>query len=304
MMIYPDPRPPIYLIINADDCGYYSCVSKGLIECAKRKAINATGLMANGPNFFKAVESLQQVPELDVGVHLNITYGSPITSTMRKCLRNHGGVFQPAMKTAAMVLGKVIDISAIDEEWRAQLQKCISAGLNIRFLNSHEHVHMLPMLYDRYMEIAANFHIPYTRHTRPEWRFSFDLKSHFRNAVLHSMLMFISKGQPVDEIELIGTGLSCHLNIGYLENCLKKMRRGRVYELMCHPGYFDGNEISDDRIVRYHAWEKELRLLVSDSLKRLFDRYHVKLISFHDLGADQTKDDELAKTAAEGRLSG
>jgi predicted glycoside hydrolase/deacetylase ChbG (UPF0249 family) len=275
--------PPIFLIVNADDCGFYACVSKGVIECAKQKVINATGLMANGPNFTNSVKWLEQVPELDVGVHLNITYGTPITASMKKSLRSNGGVFVPAMRMAAMIYAKKIDVAAIENEWRAQIQRCIRAGMAVKFVNSHEHIHMLPVLYDRLMDMALAFDIPYVRYTRPEWRLSFDLKSHFRNLVLKGMVMLDAKDQEKNAVTLIGTGLSCELNIDYIEACLKTMHPGRVYELMCHPGYFDASEVSDKRLVRYHAWENELRLLTSPSFRRLLQNYNVRLISYNNL---------------------
>lgn len=292
-MVNSNIAQPIFLIVNADDYGYFECVSKGVIECAKRKIISATGLVANGPNFTNAVKWLEDIPELDVGVHLNITYGAPLTLSMKKCLRSCGGVFKSAMITAAMIYSKRINVAIIEEEWRAQIQRCIRAGIAIKFVNSHEHIHMLPVLYDRLKSIVAAFDIPYVRYTQPEWTISFDLNSHFRNIVLNTMVMFNDKEQVKNSIALIGTGLSCKLNIKYIEACLKRMRPGRVYELMCHPGYHDSSEIKDRRIARYHSWENEFRLLISPSMKRLLKDFNVKLISYNDLANGRIKESML-----------
>jgi predicted glycoside hydrolase/deacetylase ChbG (UPF0249 family) len=97
------------------------------------------------------------------------------------------------------------------------------------------------------------------------------------------MVMLDAKDQAKNAVALIGTGQSGELNIDYIEACLKTMRPGRVYELMCHPGYYDAGEISDRRLTRYHAWENELRLLTSPSFKRLLQNYNVRLISYNNL---------------------
>ena len=37
------------LIVNADDYGYFDCVSKGILESASRGIVTATGVFANRP---------------------------------------------------------------------------------------------------------------------------------------------------------------------------------------------------------------------------------------------------------------
>ena len=239
--------------------------------------------MANGPNFQDTVPLLRQVPELDTGVHLNITLGLPLTSKMREYLIDFNGDLQNAAKTSRLIFQKKIPVTAIVEEWRSQIKRCIASGLTIGFINSHEHVHLLPHLYDAYIELAREFHIPYKRHTQPEWYFLFDVKSIFRNMVFHSMLILNRGNKSSKDVKLIGTGLSCNLNIEYIEACLNRMKEGRVYELMVHPGYFNSHEIKDQRLVRYHSWVKELQLLLGEPLFNLLREYNVKLISYKEI---------------------
>ncbi len=61
---------PIQLIINADDYGYFPCVSRGIIEAAQAGALTATGILANHPDLSTQLDWLDSVPHLDVGVHL------------------------------------------------------------------------------------------------------------------------------------------------------------------------------------------------------------------------------------------
>ena len=35
----------------------------------------------------------------------------------------------------------------MSREWRAQIERCLDSGLRVSFLNSHEHLHMLPALF-------------------------------------------------------------------------------------------------------------------------------------------------------------
>ena len=82
---------------------------------------------------------------------------------------------------------------------------------------------------------------------------------------------------------------SGRLDMRYLEQTLPQLRAGRVYELMCHPGDFDPQEVRDPRLLRYHDWQGELRTLTSAALRALLDRCGIELIGFRHLpaGSDQ-----------------
>jgi hypothetical protein len=56
-----------------------------------------------------------------------------------------------------------------------------------------------------------------------------------------------------------------------------------VYELMCHPGHFDPNEIQDPSLPAYHAWEQELCVLRSSEFRELCESCCISLIGFRDL---------------------
>lgn len=273
-------RKPVFLVINADDFGYFASVSRGVIECVRRKAITATGIMANGPRFKETIEWLREFPELDIGVHLNITYGLPLTSGMKACLSCYEKKFQDRMRTARLILCKKLPVSTVIEEWRAQIKKCLSNGLRIRFINSHEHIHMLPPLFKPFVELTREFNVPYFRYTQPERPTTLDIKPFFRNLILVLLVLLNRRFKTNNCIRLIGSGMSCKLSLGHLEMCFKKLKGGQTYELMCHPGYYDKKEIEDLNLVRYHSWEEELRLLTGEPMERLLQKYNVKRSRF------------------------
>ena len=75
-------------------------------------------------------------------------------------------------------------------------------------------------------------------------------------------------------------GESGRLSLAYLNNTLPKLKSGRVYELMCHPGYCDTEEINDARILDYHDWEGERNILTSIAVKELSDSLGIRLIGY------------------------
>ena len=81
----------------------------------------------------------------------------------------------------------------------------------------------------------------------------------------------------------LGLEASGKLNMQYLQAAVPRLRAGQVYELMCHPGDFDPEEVSEPRLLRYHDWQGELRTLTSPALRELLDRHGIRLIGYRHL---------------------
>jgi predicted glycoside hydrolase/deacetylase ChbG (UPF0249 family) len=56
-----------------------------------------------------------------------------------------------------------------------------------------------------------------------------------------------------------------------------------IYELMCHPGYYDPEEVTDQRLLSYHHWEQELELLKSEELKEMCSAAGVNCVGYSDI---------------------
>jgi len=274
--------PTYSIIVNADDYGYSEGVSRGILEMARKGIVTATGVLANSPYFDAHVRSLLSVPQVDVGVHLNLTTGRPLTSRLAAQLVRSGGEF-PRKKygLALSILSGRIAPAVVGEEWDAQIRRCRDAGLHVWFLNSHEHLHMLPPLYRVIRRLAERHGIPYIRHTRAEW-FGFPKPGSLaRNSVLQ-ILDWFNRGGPLHTAPfLLGTSQSGKLDLKYLERRLATLRSGEVYELMCHPGRSIAGEEVDPRLYAYHDWEGEVSALLSAEKLGLF---RICRIGFRDLG--------------------
>ena len=277
----------IDIVINADDYGYFRCVSNGILSLAKQNAISATAVMANGPNFIELAGLLQDVPNIDLGAHLNLTYGSPLSSECKRYFVSNGGCFKNKINTAIMALNGSLPIRTIKNEWRFQIDTILSAGLNITFLNSHEHIHILPPIANIMDELSIEYGIKLVRHPLPDWHakpLSFSII--VRNLLIQIANLSNTTLKKDQETIVLGIGASGQLTFKYLEHCFKNLSSGKHYELMCHPGFFDPNEISDQYLLKFHSWEKETSLLISQSFKDLLSKYNIKLKKFSDLGFD------------------
>src|SRR6185369_10451605 len=247
---------------NADDFGYFDGVSRGILEVAESGRLTATGIMANGPALERWIGPLLSVPTLSAGVHLNATLGEPLSVGMKQALTRSGGSFPAKGKLAAALLLGRIAADVVMEEWRMQIRRCCDLGVRPAFLNSHEHIHMLPLLYGRVRSLAAEFGIRHVRAPRAEWVVAFAPADLARNSAL-SIFSAMSKAAGSDEPRLLGVAKSGRLDVAYLEWRLQRLENGVTYELMCHPGRSDDVALADPKLAAYHDWEGELQTLLS-----------------------------------------
>jgi len=268
-------KATIDLIINADDYGYYPCVSQGILEAAKSGALTATGILANSPDIATQLQWLNGIEHLDVGVHLNLTCGQPLTKVMAEKLEHWQGQFPNAYVMSGLLLTGKINLADVRAEWRAQIETCQSQKL--RFLNSHEHIHMLPLLFPLVLELAKDYGIEHVRLTQAEWLAPFGLSALIRNSLMQTMHFINQRHLKVKQPLFLGLSRSGKLDYDYLTTIFSKLKPGQSYELMCHPGRFNPTEISDARLLAYHDWEGELALLQSPKVHDLYEKFGIRL---------------------------
>jgi len=137
------------LIINADDFGYTRGVVDGIADAYRQGIVTATTVLINSPHLDYALEKLKSLPAIDIGLHLNITWGKPISPPEKvKTLIGENGNFIRRTKFDD------VDPDEVEFEWRAQVQKARSCKLPLSHLDSHHHVHMHPALLDIIAEVA------------------------------------------------------------------------------------------------------------------------------------------------------
>jgi predicted glycoside hydrolase/deacetylase ChbG (UPF0249 family) len=274
---------PAYLIVNADDYGYFDCVSRGILRSASHGIVTATGVFATTARFVEHAAWLRDYDALDVGIHLNLTDRDPLTSDMRKRLYRTAGRFPRKLAAAMSVLAGSIRAEDVTAEWRAQIERCLASGLTVRFLNSHEHIHMLPPLFEVVRVLASEYGIPHVRFARAGLFPRLSAGPLFRSAVMKTLQTLNGRYADRPTAHFLGLEQSGKLDLRYLEQRLSRLRPGRVYELMCHPGHRDEQEVRDARLLEYHDWEGELNTLTSPAVKDLLHRYNVRIIGYRDL---------------------
>ena len=262
--------PARRLIINADDFGLSAGVNRGILEAHRAGTVGSASLLVNTPGFADAVEAARAAPELDVGLHLNLTAGSR---------------FGPLSHLVALALAGRIDARDVAAECAAQIERLRATGLRITHLDGHEHVHVLPGIWRPVVETAREAGIAVVRvPLEPLASIAWRPLAAFAQGLLAAAHRVAARGGPaplrrVDHFR----GFALTGRRDFQERLLALLDRleSGVTELMVHPGY------PDDALkgwVRYGAGrERELAGLTSAAVRARLARGDIALVGFGEL---------------------
>jgi chitin disaccharide deacetylase len=155
------------VVIVADDFGLDSPTTAGILQAFKEGLISATSLIANMPSFDEAVAAIHDRQlQGAVGVHLNLTEGTSLTQSIRRCHRfaTKDGTFRWTHRPVWKL--KRDEVYAVSQEWRSQIERIIGAGIRPTHLDSHHHVHTSWPLGTIAIALAREFNIPTIRLSR------------------------------------------------------------------------------------------------------------------------------------------
>ncbi len=241
------------IIINADDFGLSKGVNEGIYQLFVQRIVTSTSILANLPGFHHATETAKANPELSVGIHLNLTYGQPLLPRREvKTLVDCAGNF---LKTAAPVLENG-DALEMEKEFRAQIERCLSAGINLTHMDTHHNLHSDLRVLTILINLAREFKIPAVRRLNHQELERFGV---------------VSPDSCIQEIWFDDDNEK-------LARLLANLSDG-VTEITCHPGYID----QDLKDISLWTWEREKELAFFSDLQvqRVIRESAKQLISFH-----------------------
>ena len=162
------------LQFHADDLGLCSAVNLSIFSLADRGLLQGTSVMLNGVALNDAIEGLRQRPQLNLVLHLVLTEGPPLADPCAiPSLLDHNGQLQVGV-AQLMLLSlwpRRWDWPALRQQ-RYELRQEIHCQLK-RFqelwpqrplqLDGHQHVHLLPVVWDQLMAYSSEQPISWIR---------------------------------------------------------------------------------------------------------------------------------------------
>ena len=159
------------LIVNADDFGYTCGVNRGIVDAYRTGILTSASLMANGAAFEDAVERAKAEPGLDVGCHVNLVEGLPLSPSAEiPHLVGPEGRFHSASGLALRLVANTIPVVELERECMAQVEKLHRAGIRPSHLDTHKHTHLHPRVASVLARMAQHFSIGWIRRPFQNYR--------------------------------------------------------------------------------------------------------------------------------------
>jgi len=257
-------------VLCADDFGLTAGISHGILELLADGRLSATGAMTNRPHWPVFAPALRAFDgRADLGVHLNLTCGAPLTA-MADFAPERRLPGLPRILSQAML--RRLPEHEIAHELTAQLDAFeLAMGRAPDFIDGHQHVHGLPGIQPIFLSVIQR---RYTVGHRPYVRVCGD-----RVWRILRRGAFAAKALNVRQLT---RGLDRRLaNLGFATNdgfagfsdfnpdgdyarafASYLAAPGARHLVMCHPGFVDEELPTLDPVL--HSRERELEFLASN----------------------------------------
>lgn len=152
-------------VLNADDFGLSKASNKAVFEGYQAGILKSVSLIPNGKGFDEAIqEILPQCSDLGVGIHLNITDGNSISDNIDMLIDSDfrfKNTFWDLLLKSYGPKRKVF-FEQVEREFRCQIEKVMSRT-RVTHLDSHQHVHSIPPLFEIVSRLAQEYNIKQVR---------------------------------------------------------------------------------------------------------------------------------------------
>lgn len=149
-------------IFNADDFGISKGVNAAIEQAHKEGILNSASLMVNQKYAQEAIEKAKQMPDLEMGLHINLTNEEPAANPKDiPLLVGENGKLKNGFVNLLLLsflhpceLARQVEI-----EVRAQIEKYMQSGLKLEHLDSHRHVHLIPVIFKVVKKLGDEFNV-------------------------------------------------------------------------------------------------------------------------------------------------
>lgn len=256
------------LIVNADDFGLDPAINRGVAQAFAKGIVTSASIMADGAAFEEAAQFGRENPRLSLGVHLAV------------------GGERPFIFMGRVLSGKA-SLSKIYNDFERQIEKCVKSGLRPTHLDSHQHIHLMPRIFNIVIDLAKKFSIPRVRLSRSSLPYILKAEACVRAAGITGLSVLANAHLAKIKRHKIKISDHCY---GLIESGRLRERRLSVIlgnlapgtsELVCHPGVGTA-----DLAVRYkwgYDWQSELNALTNPAIMGLITRLNIELITDNEI---------------------
>jgi hopanoid biosynthesis associated protein HpnK len=271
--------------VNADDYGLSSGVNAGVLAAHRDGLVTSATLMVNMPAAAEAVAAAP--PTLALGLHLNLTSGSPCAGAARApSLVNADGRFVRLDRLALRLAAGRVRRADLEREIAAQVERALGLGAALDHLDGHHHIHAHPAVLPVVLQLAAWYGVGAVR--CPEETTPAEIAEAPRDRVRRVLVGAAARrlrtraaaaGLRTSE-HFRGLAVGLAFDTRALVATLERLPPG-LTELMCHPGYPDA-ELAE-RTSYAAGRERELAALTAPEVRAVVRARGIELTTYREV---------------------
>jgi predicted glycoside hydrolase/deacetylase ChbG (UPF0249 family) len=271
------------LVVTADDLGLHRGMTEAAIRAHEHGAVTAVSISACGLDAEHAAEAVRSIPSLDAGIHFTLVEERPVLppSAVGSLVFRNGrfaGGYRELLTRYAM--GR-IDLDEVEAELRAQASRLRDLGVTLLHANGHQHLHVLPGVFERVLRVASDFGIRYVRIPDDRAPRSIGVRPLALGALsrLARGAATLARGRGfVTNDATIGIRDAGHLDADRIAGLLDSARG--VTELVTHPASGDGPA---GRYAWKYDWQGEADALCDPRIRLECERRGIEIVSIRSV---------------------
>lgn len=279
-----DDEQPL-LIVNADDFALTERVSRGIVEAHQGGVVTSTSVLAVTPAFRASIAMLRDVPTLGVGVHLAaVGEDAPLLSAREipTLVDGRGHLWHSWKAFLPRAAAGRIDPDDLRREFAAQIEAVSGAGFTIDHLDTHQNLHLWPLVREVVLDLGEAHDVRRIRVTRsrrwgPIGVTVRTLANRLEDRLTERGWIWPQASTGLDEAGAIG--------LGEMVKAVGRLAAvdAPTAELATHPGLPEDPE--RDRYRWDYQWAAEYNALCSSTVRIAIDELGFRLGTFADLPA-------------------
>lgn len=134
------------VLLVADDVGLCEEVNEAALRALRVGTLSGVSLLVDGVAYRDAIQRLGCAPPCWSGLHISLTRPEDALMTLLASWMSRG-----------------VRIGALESDMRRQIETYLESGLPLHHVNGHQHLHVLPVIFERLLNLCAEYRIPYVR---------------------------------------------------------------------------------------------------------------------------------------------